>query len=493
VSGGIARSFSVVAVAQAITWSATFLFTLAQARYLEPARFGELSLALSYAALLGVLVDFGLSTKLARDVAQRPATAGQALVATLVVRIGIWTLAMPVAWLSTVLLGYDAELQASILILGASLLVGGFASSLGAYFQGREAFLFPSLGSIAQRGSAAVVGIGALALGYGVVAVAIVYVVASLVQVLVLLPGMRRHPVTSTALERVAVVDMFRGAALLGCFWILGTFYYNVDMLILQRLVPPENLAWYAAAYRLFNAAVMLVALTTGTVLYPVLSRLSVGPREELRRAMQKSFSYLFASGVFVALTLAVAADQVVTLLYPAREYGQAATTLRLLAPGLAAMYANGIFFLALLGMGFERRLLVMAAVLAVLNPLANFIAIPLLQQDGAALITSVTELVVLAWVLVLTPRDLRSAASPAVVVKVLAAAIPAAACLWVLRDMLIIGGPLAGIVYAAAVLALGAVPAGDLRAVRSLISRPRPAAEPRDAGRVGAPRTAEP
>src|SRR5216684_2748241 len=105
----VARNLSFAAVAQAITWTATFLFTLAQARYLGPARFGELSVALSATLLFAVVVDFGLSTKLARDVAQRPAAAGRALVATLVVRFGLWCLVMPLVWAGTVILGYNAE------------------------------------------------------------------------------------------------------------------------------------------------------------------------------------------------------------------------------------------------------------------------------------------------------------------------------------------------------------------------------------------------
>jgi O-antigen/teichoic acid export membrane protein len=474
----VARNFSVVAVAQAITWTATFLFTLAQARYLSPARFGELSLALSIAVILGVVVDFGLSTKLARDVAKRPGAAGQALVASFVVRVGLWCVAMPLVWAGTVILGYDPELQGSILMLGASLLIGGFASSLAAYFQGREAFLFPSLGSIAQRGSAAVLGIAALAMGQGIVVVSSVYIAASVLQVLVMIPGMRRHPISTTVLERTAVVDMFRGTAMLGCFWILGAVYYNVDMVILQRLVPPDNVAWYAAAYRLFNAATMVVGFVLGTVIYPVLSRLSVGSRENLRQAIARSFTFAFASGVFLALTLLVAADQLVAFLYPAHEYAPAASALRLLAPALVGMYANGVFYLALIAMGFERRLFVMAAVLAVLNPLANLFVIPLLQQDGAALLTSATEAVVLVWVLAITPKDLRGAASPSVVAKIILAAIPAASSLWLLRDWSIfIGVPIAGILYVGSALALGVVPAEDIRALRSRFRASRPAA----------------
>jgi len=479
----VARNFSVVAIGQAITWTASFLFTLAQARYLSPTRFGELSLALSIAVMLGVVVDFGLGTKLARDVAKRPDAAGQALLASFAVRVALWCLAMPLAWGGTVILGYDPELQASILILAASLLIGGFASSLSAYFQGREAFLFPSLGSIAQRGSAALLGIAALAMGHGIVVVSSVYVAATLVQVLVMIPGMRKHPISSTILERGAVVDMFRGTAVLGCFWILGAFYYNVDMIILQRLVPPENLAWYAAAYRLFNASAMVVGFALGTVLYPALSRLSVDSRDTLRHALERSFSFALACGMFLAVTIVLTADQLVALLYPAHDYAQAANTLRLLAPGLVGMYANGIFFLTLIAMGSERRLLLMAATLALLNPVANVLVIPLLQQNGAALVTSATEIIVFLWVLAATPKDLRSAARPAVALKVLVAATGAAASLLLMREWsLFICVPIAGIVYVTVAVALGIVPPQDLRAVQSRFTR-RTATRGLDAG----------
>jgi O-antigen/teichoic acid export membrane protein len=401
---------------------------------------------------------------------------------------------MPVVWLGTVVFGYNAELQATILILGVSLLFAGFAASLSAYFQGREEFVFRSLGSIVQRGSAAALGVALLASGRGIVVMAIVYVVSQVLQVLVMVPGMRRYPVTSMVLERATSVAMFRGAGTLAAFWILCAIYGNVGIVILERLAPPENVAWYAAAYRLFNAAVMVMGLVVGTVLYPVLSRLAVDSREVLRRAMERWFAFLVASGVFMALALVMAADQAIALLYPKHEYGEAATTLRLLAPALAAMYANGVFFLALLAMGLERRLLMMAGALVVLTPLANLLVIPVLQQNGAALITSASEVFILAWVLAATPADLRSAANPRVVVKVLVAAIPAAAVMWSLRDWpVFVAIPIAAVIYASVAVALRTVPGADLAAVRALARRRRPAVDAVDAGRAVVTGTAEP
>jgi O-antigen/teichoic acid export membrane protein len=321
-----------------------------------------------------------------------------------------------------------------------------------------------------------------------------VYVVSQVLQVLVMVPGMRRYPVTSMVLERATSVAMFRGAGTLAAFWILCAIYGNVGIVILERLAPPENVAWYAAAYRLFNAAVMVMGLVVGTVLYPVLSRLAVDSREVLRRAMERWFAFLVASGVFMALALVMAADQAIALLYPKHEYGEAATTLRLLAPALAAMYANGVFFLALLAMGLERRLLMMAGALVVLTPLANLLVIPVLQQNGAALITSASEVFILAWVLAATPADLRSAANPRVVVKVLVAAIPAAAVMWSLRDWpVFVAIPIAAVIYASVAVALRTVPGADLAAVRALARRRRRAVDAVDAGRAVVTGTAEP
>ena len=53
-----ARNVSIVAASQLVMWLATLGFTIAQAHLLGPARFGQLSLALTYALFLTVVIDF---------------------------------------------------------------------------------------------------------------------------------------------------------------------------------------------------------------------------------------------------------------------------------------------------------------------------------------------------------------------------------------------------------------------------------------------------
>src|SRR5205807_6191057 len=109
-----------------------------------------------------IVMDFGVGARQRRMVAQRSTSGNTALVTRMIIRAGLWLVAAPAAWLASVALGYDRELQQLILILAASVLFLDVGNTIGAYFQGQERFVLPSVASIAQRVTAAVVGVVAL-------------------------------------------------------------------------------------------------------------------------------------------------------------------------------------------------------------------------------------------------------------------------------------------------------------------------------------------
>lgn len=477
----VARNLSMVAVAQVIVLASTFAFTIAQARYLGPARFGELSLALSFSVVLGSLTDFGLGMQLARTVAKQPHRVGAALGSTLVVSVGLWAVAMPIAFAATAVLGYGPDLRATVLILTAGLLFAAAGSVLSAYYQGREEFRVRSIAPVLRQLAIAGIGIAVLAAGGGPVEVAMVIVFGGFLNLAILAVSLhrQRQSVPHLNVDRSSIRLIFLGAAPIGMFWILGATYFNIDMLLLQQLSEPENVGWYAGAYRLFSVGGIIAGLVSGVVLYPVFARLSIGAGEELRAAMARACRFLLLAGVFVALVFLLLADQIVTTVYSTGRFAATAEALRLLSPAVATQYVGSVFQFSLLAMGHERRLLVMAAVLAVANPLVNLVAIPLWQQNGAALVTTATEIIVLAWLLLATPRWLRSAASPRTLVRTAIAALPAAAALLVLRDQhILVAIAVAGVAYVATALAVHVLPEEDLQLLRAVVnSRSQPEA----------------
>jgi O-antigen/teichoic acid export membrane protein len=468
----VARNIAMLTASRFATWIAAFAFTVAQARYLGPGHFGELSVALTYAALLAIVMDFGLGTQLSRMVAQRAADHDQALIATIAIRFGLWLLAAPVLLLACVALEYSAELQLTVLLLSVAILLVGVSNTFASFLQGYEDFALPAFAAVAQGVTAAAVGGLILAARPEIAAVAWAFVAGGVVNLAVLaLSGRVRQSLRRPRIDVQAALRLLRGAVPLGIYAIATTVYFSVDMVMLQRLAAPENVGWYAAAYRPFGAATLFPSIVAGTVLYPVLSRLSLGSRDELRAVIEKALTLLTLVGVGVALVFALFADRIVAILYPAQSYAEAAGALRLLAPGLLFIYVNWALATALLGLRQERQLIVMAVTIAVLNPLTNLVAIPLFQERGAAFTTSLTELIVLMWLARMMPRDLLRSASLRVGAKAGAAAAFAAIVLMPLRDQpLVATVPLAIVLYAAAVLAARIVTARELAALATVV-----------------------
>lgn len=466
-----AHDVSIVGGSHLVMWVATFVFTVAQARSLGPAGFGALSLALAYAALFTIVVDFGLSTQLSRRVAQRAPDLGRVVGATLVLRIALWLLTFPLVLLVANVLGYGPDLQRAILFLAVSVFFMGLGNTFGAILQGREEFLLLSVAAIAYRVVAAVVGVALLMVTRDIGVVAGAYVVAAVVAGAVLFSGIRAGMAVPITIDLRFTLQVLRGAVPLGLYWIVGTFYFNVDMVVLERLAPPENVGLYAAAYRLFSTTLVVPGIVTMMVLFPMFSRLSVDSHDELRRVIEKALGFLVPVGCAVTVALVVLAESVTAFVYPAQTYGPAASALRLLAPGVLLVYVNSVFAYALLGLHHERRLLAMAAVAAILNPVANVIAIPLWREDGAALITSLTEVFLLVWLLRAMPRELLSASSVRLAMRSLAAGAVAAIVLVPLREQsLFVTLPASLLVYAAAALLLGAISLDDLRALAHVV-----------------------
>jgi O-antigen/teichoic acid export membrane protein len=467
----VARSFSILGASQALMWLAAIAFTMAQATHLGPARFGELSVALSYAGVLGVLIDFGLAAQLTRLVAQRAGRHEEALAATMLINGALWLLAMPLVILATVLFGYSRELRETILLLSVSVLFIGIANTIAAYRQGREQFLLPALASVAQRLAAAGVGIVMLFVRPELTAVAGAFVASGVVNIAVLLVGLRTRPWMPLRADARKAWDLFRRTVPLGLFGIAAIAYWSLDMIMLQRLAPAENVGWYAAAYRLFSIATIIPSVGVGIALAPVLSRLSVDSRSELRSVIEKLSTFMIVSGAAAALVLVLFADQIIALIYPARAYAESATALRFLAPGLLFAYVNRVYAQSLVSLHQERHLFVMAASAAVLNALANFIVIPLFRESGAALVTSLTELFWLVCVVRLMPRDLMSSENARVATRTLLAAVATAIVLFPAQGLsLALGLPLALAVFAGLALMLRAVSTTELLSLRALL-----------------------
>jgi O-antigen/teichoic acid export membrane protein len=172
--------------------------------------------------------------------------------------------------------------------------------------------------------------------------------------------------------------------------------YFRSDMLVLGWFdVPQQEMGQYAAAYRLFEA-VILLAGPVGLLMFRRM-RLFDGYRDAFRRSLLLYVAAAATLGVAAALAMYAASDLLVGWSY-GPSYPESAGLLRVLCWGLVFVLANTVLTQAALALERDRAYLWAAGLAAIANVALNCSLVPRLGISAAAYITVVTEAVLFIY-----------------------------------------------------------------------------------------------
>jgi len=467
---------SAMLISQAVTWTATVVLTAALGRQLGAAGFGEIYLAITFALIFGILVEFGLDQQLTRAVARQPGLAGPYLANALVIKLAMSVLAYALVYVVVGSLGYPAELRAIIAVVCLLLLPNGISTSLTAVYQGRENLVYPAAATALEKVLLAVLAIALLAIDAGPVLVGGAFVVSSAASVLFKLIFLRRLVKVEWRPQRVVMRSLIVGALPFLVTAILGAIYYRTDVVILSKLGSPEVVGWYAAAYRLFDTLVFMPSIVVGAVMLPIMSRLSVISRGELARVVRRGIDMMLILGVPTCVGLFMLAEPIVLAIYGRAEFLPTASALRWLAPGLLVLYVNSVLAATLVSIDRERRMTIISALAVPVSVGLNLMLIPQFQHTGAAAVKTAIEVMILGCLLLNVPRDVLGGASLRVLWKTAVASGAMCAVVFLLGSQHLGVLVLSGIgTYVVAGIALRLIPDDDLRALRGALVRQDP------------------
>ena len=462
---------------QLVTWTSTLLLTVAYGRFLGDSKFGELYLAINFVALVGFPLESSFNQQVTRDVALRTDKAARYLTNTLILKGLLWFALYGLIILVSWLLGYSLEQRMLIIICGATLLSSSTATTFAALHYAFERTIFPVIGTIFEKGLAALVGFILLKEGAGVEVMAFVLLGGSLISMIWQATWFFRLVGLHFAFDSNLIRHLLRTSIPFLIYGILGVIYYRIDTFLLSLMTNTAVIGWYGAGYRLFDTMVFLPGLIVGTIMYPVFSKLSSSSEETLKLAIAKSMNFLLFCGIPIATVLIVAAPNIIGFLYHNPEFLHTIPVLQVLAPGLVFLYANTVATSILISCHQERKITILAAVALVFNLGLNLILIPRYQQIGAAAVTSLTELLLLCVSIVLVPRRLLPVGSLKVGVKVMGASLLVALAIMLLNNLssslsVFIILLVALVVYVVAAVLLRIIPREDMRALYKSIRR---------------------
>jgi O-antigen/teichoic acid export membrane protein len=409
----VAKNSTIMLAQTVISWGATFFLMLFLARYLGPVEYGRLFLAASIVGIFRVVVEYGGTYLVAKQVARNPDDPGQIVADQLGYRIILAVFSVVGMLIFSQIADYPHATTLVIMVIGIGLTWKGLHTVLYAMFQGLERMQYTSTGSITESLFNNLLGVVALFLGAKALTIAAISQVASLLNVLLLVWFARKFV---TAIPRIrwkqSLLAMKEGLPYF-LFAVFSTIYYRIDTIMLSKMTPEHVVGWYGAAYRLFemqNAIPFIISVAV----YPALARLSKTTEDGgLKQATQKGLEYVVVAGIPATVVVVSFADHIVSLFYGLPDYLPTVILLQLLVVGLVLLYIDMAIGTTLLAVDRQKQMSILSLCAIPVNVLLNYFMIPYTQEHygngaiGAAIATTITEAGIMITGLNMLPRHL--------------------------------------------------------------------------------------
>ena len=177
--------------------------------------------------------------------------------------------------------------------------------------------------------------------------------------------------------------------------------YFWIDNIFIRQQLGEEALGLYNLPVRLFSFAILVAVLAPSAAL-PWLSREHA--KGALGKAVGRLALPLLALGAGVAGFLGGASDYLLKLF--GESFPAAQSTFQYLLMALVFVHAGALLTTAIIATGRTRDLLYITVAALLTNILGNWIAIPRMGIDGAAVATSITEGAVVLFAMIALARQ---------------------------------------------------------------------------------------
>jgi O-antigen/teichoic acid export membrane protein len=363
------------------------LFVIVAARALGPEQFGIYALVLATVEMIAVASGSGYGDYLTREAAKdEPLGWGVAAQLTrlrLLSVIPFTAIGLILLWMfgySRFALGATAWMALTLVPRSPTEAVQGVLRGIGRYAE--------FLGVELAFGFALVAGAGVLLWRGGGVRAAVEIELAAAIAAgfaAVIMALKLRTPHRA----RLSVSQLLKACSIFNIYYFVGNLYDRLDVILLSRLGGNYATGIYGAAYRPIGT----FQLVPYGVLYRLLPALSRGDCE--RERLEKVTGLLLSTAFLIVLATMAFSDGAIRLILGAR-FAESAAALKILIWAVILRYLNYGLNMGLLAARRERVFVATSLTCLAVNLIGNLVFIPIYSWRAAAVLTVVTELVLL-------------------------------------------------------------------------------------------------
>ena len=363
---------------------------------------GGYFVAIALTNLIASLTELGIQNPLIREMTLNLSQTRHYLGNALLVRLILSVVAYTLMIVGGIILWPTSTIVTMVIYLGLAEIVNSIAQLYRCVFRAHEEMKYEALTVLAERGTLFIVGGAAILLGYNIVNVCQVWLLAGCFN-LVLSIGFTRFRFTPLGFEpsRKVIRVLMQQALPFAVGNLFNLVYFRIDAIMLSKLSPDgvDANTWYGLAYTLVNAITILPGAFMMGAMFPVLSRLYENERDRLSEAYTFSVRWMVITGIPLAIGLATLSQEVSNLMfskYTPDTIEKISSAILWLSASGGMVFLSTVVITMLRAADKRSVFSILMGTTALLNIVLNFILIPRLNHVGAAIAMVISEVYLL-------------------------------------------------------------------------------------------------
>lgn len=375
-------------------------------RYLGRDGFGDYATILAFFAFFGAVLDLGLYQVATREISRKDADEKSIMGNVFTLRLVSSSLVIIIAPILIIFLPYSQEVKNGIIIVALAYIASSSYMVLNGIFQ--KSLRMDKVALIELVGKAIQVFIIFLAStnNWGFTAVISSLLVYMFFAFCLVFLSSRKYVNFSLSFDFGYWKKFLKMSLPMGISALVTFLYFKMDTILLSILQGSEAVGIYNMAYKIIENITFFPAMIIGLVL-PLFSMYIFSDKDNFRKLANKIAKIFFLIITPLIIGALFLSEDIISII-GGKEFLISANVLRILVFALALIFFGHFFNAILLSANFQNKLMKVLAFCAVFNIGLNLILIPAYSYNGAAIVSVVTELLVVVLTSYLTIKNVK-------------------------------------------------------------------------------------
>ena len=390
----IFKNTSWLSISQIITSICAFIWTIIIARYLGVSDYGIVSFAISFTGIVGIFMDIGMSTYITREIAKNKHLLSKYLSNVFLFKILLAVILFLISGLILFSLGYNQLTIIITLIFSIEMVFMTMVGLFNGIFQAFEKLKYQSIGTILNSSFLLLGILITIGLDLGVLFIAVSYTIGYFIYFsYMFIEYVRKFGFPKFEVDVPFIKEVVLGSIPFGLTNFFYSIYFSIDIVMLSYLTGDYATGIYKSAYNIINVFTTFFVVYQG-VIFPVMSKFFAESKDLLKSSYELSVKYLLLIIIPISVGVFFYARPLVDIIY-SNQYSLASTPVQILIWTVSFLFINGAASILLNAIDKEKTVTKVYIIAALFNVALNFILIPYMSYDGAAIATVASEILI--------------------------------------------------------------------------------------------------